>query len=94
MRWREIDLDRKVWTVPPANTKMGVLRLRKGEKPAPLVVPLTDAAIACLGPQGGPDDRVFNLGNNHDAMSLKVLFGFRGKDDPEPYADLHVFAVA
>jgi hypothetical protein len=88
-RWREIDLDRKVWTVPPQNTKMGVLRLRNGERPEPLVVPLTDAAIACLGPQGGPDDRVFNLGNNHDAMSLKVLFDFQGKDDPEPYADLH-----
>jgi hypothetical protein len=89
MRWREIDLAARTWTVPPENTKMGVLRLRQGKTPKPQIVPLTADAVACLGPQGAPDARVFDLGNGHDVLSLKVMFGFQGKDDPEPYCDLH-----
>jgi integrase len=49
MRWRELDLKAKVWTVPPERIKAG-----KEHR-----VPLTPAAIALLGEPGEPDELVF-----------------------------------
>jgi len=49
MRWGEIDLEEKVWTVPPVRIKAG-----KEHR-----VPLTPAAIALLGEAGEPDALVF-----------------------------------
>jgi integrase len=52
--WREFDLKARVWTIP------GV-RMKKpgGKVPPPHSVPLTDAAIACLGKPDKPDELVF-----------------------------------
>jgi integrase len=49
MRWGEIDLDAKVWTVPPGRIKAG-----KEHR-----VPLQPAAIGLLGDAGAPDALVF-----------------------------------
>jgi integrase len=49
MRWREVDLEAKLWTIPPARMKANKEH----------VVALADAAIAALGDPGGPDDLVF-----------------------------------
>jgi integrase len=49
MRWGEIDLDAKVWTVPADRIKAG-----KQHR-----VPLQLAAIDLLGEAGGPDELVF-----------------------------------
>jgi integrase len=48
-RWREIDFEARVWTVPPERMKA-----RREHR-----VPLSDAAIACLGDPGKPDALVF-----------------------------------
>jgi integrase len=53
--WSEMDLDRKVWTIPGAKMKAGVEH----------VIPLTDAAIAALGPRG--EGKVFSLKPNESA---------------------------
>jgi hypothetical protein len=53
-----------------------------------LPLPLSDEAIALLGKPDNPDDLLFPSLKDH-AFNLKVMFGFQGKDDPEPYADLH-----
>jgi integrase len=49
MKWREVDLDDAVWTVPPDRIKAG----REHR------VPLQPAAIALLGDPGEPDELVF-----------------------------------
>lgn len=52
--WREFDLNNRVWTIPGE-------RMKKpgGKVPGPHSVPLSDAAIACLGTPGKPDELVF-----------------------------------
>jgi len=52
--WREFDLQNRVWTIPGE-------RMKKpgGKVPSPHSVPLTDAAIACLGKPGKPDELAF-----------------------------------
>jgi integrase len=73
--WKDIDLEARTWTVPAELTKM--------KRPA--VFPLSDAALAVLGPKGEPDARVFGpFTNERDALNLRLLCGFK----PE-YADLH-----
>jgi integrase len=47
--WREFDLVNKVWTIPAERMKMGRQH----------IVPLSDEALACLGPVGAPDALVF-----------------------------------
>jgi len=49
MRWGELDLEAKVWTVPAARMKAA-----KEHR-----VPLTEAAVALLGERGEPDALVF-----------------------------------
>jgi len=75
-RWREIDLENRVWIVPAERMKM-----RRAH-----AVPLTDAMIACLGPRGEDDALVFPSKRTggmlgHDALSMQehgyTLHGFR-----------------
>jgi len=75
-RWREFDLDNRVWIVPGERMKM------KRDH----AVPLTDAMIACLGPRGADDAFVFPSKRTggmlgHDALSMQehgaTLHGFR-----------------
>ena len=49
--WREIDLKAKTWTIPAERMKSGRVH----------IVPLSDAAIACLGNGGADDALVFDL---------------------------------
>jgi hypothetical protein len=59
------------------------------ESPASLY--LSDEAIALLGQPGAPDDYAFLNLKDH-AFNLKVMFGFQGKDEPEPYARSNLVA--
>jgi integrase len=56
-KWKEIDLDRRVWTVPVANRKK--IKAKTAMKSFP--IPLSDAAVELLRslPMGGPDDPIF-----------------------------------
>lgn len=56
--WAEIDLKKRTWRIPGSRMKSGRNH----------VVPLTDAAIACLPPAGSPSDIVFP-GNKGKPMS-------------------------
>lgn len=49
MTWGEVDLERRIWTIPADRMKAG-----KEHR-----VPLADAAIACLGPRRADDALVF-----------------------------------
>jgi len=71
--WSEIDLDRKVWTVPASR----MLKTRQEHR-----VPLSDAAIAVLQaqPAGKPDEFVFTvdghrLSENAMANIVKAMNG-------------------
>ena len=75
-RWREFDLEKRVWIVPGERMKM------KRDH----AVPLTDAMVACLGPRGADDALVFPSRRTgrmlgHDALSMRehgaTLHGFR-----------------
>jgi integrase len=75
-RWREFDLDNRLWIVPGERMKM------KRDH----AVPLTDAMIACLGPRGADDSFVFRSRRTggmlgHDALAMRehsvTLHGFR-----------------
>ena len=75
-RWREVDLEQRVWIVPAERMKMQ----------RDHAVPLTDAMIACLGPPGAEDAFVFPSRRTggmlgHDALSMRehgaTLHGFR-----------------
>jgi integrase len=75
-RWREFDLDNRVWIVPGKRMKM------KRDH----AVPLTDAMIGCLGSRGDDDAYVFPSRRTggmlgHDALSMHergaTLHGFR-----------------
>ena len=76
-RWGELDLKAKRWLVPAARMKN-----RKDH-----FVPLSDAAIACLGKRGADNDLIFPSSRGaalgHDALSLRkfglnyTLHGFR-----------------
>jgi integrase len=82
MRWREIDLEARVWTVPAGRIK--------GEREHR--VPLQDAAIALLGDVGEPDELVFagaKAGKPLSDMSLSAVLR-RMKIDPE-VATVHGF---
>ena len=67
MRWSEIDLDERVWTVPASRMKAG-----KEHR-----VPLTGAAINLIGNARGEDDLVFPGGKRLDRplsdMSLTAV---------------------
>ena len=99
-RWREFDLENRVWIVPGERMKM------KRDH----AVPLTDAIIACLGRRGADDAFVFPsrrtggmLGN--DALSMRehgvTLHGFRSslstwaeeQDDGRAYPHAVIKAV-
>lgn len=82
MRWRELDLEAKLWTVPAGRIK--------GEREHR--VPLQDAAIALLSDPGEPDDLVFagaKAGKPLSDMSLSAVLR-RMKIDPE-VATVHGF---
>lgn len=64
-RWSEFDLPHKRWLVPAARMKT-----RKDH-----FVPLSDAAIQCLGKPGAPTDFVFVGIRGNDALNLKERFG-------------------
>jgi len=75
-RWREFDLENRVWIVPGERMKM------KRDH----AVPLMDAMIACLGPPGADNAFVFASRRTggmlgHDALSMRehgaTLHGFR-----------------
>ena len=75
-RWREFDLENRVWIVPGERMKMKRAH----------AVPLTDAMIACLGPPGADDAFVFPSKRTggmlgHDALSMQehgaTVHGFR-----------------
>ena len=75
-RWREFDLENRVWIVPGERMKM------KRDH----AVPLTDAIIACLGLTGADDAFVFPSRRTggmlgHEALSMRehgaTLHGFR-----------------
>lgn len=48
-RWRDYDLEARIWTIQPENEKLGQYR----------EVPLSDYAIELLGELGDPDDYAF-----------------------------------
>jgi integrase len=52
MCWDEVDLERRVWTLPAVRTKNG----------KPHIVQLTDAAVAVIGPQPRSGRLVFSKG--------------------------------
>ena len=82
MRWRELDLEAKLWTVPAGRIK--------GEREHR--IPLQDEAIALLGDPGEPDDLVFagaKAGKPLSDMSLSAVLR-RMKIDPE-VATVHGF---
>ena len=65
-RWREFDLEKRVWIVPGERMKM------KRDH----AVPLTDAMIVCLGPRGADDAFVFASRRTggmlgHDALAMR-----------------------
>jgi integrase len=64
-RWREIDLDARVWTVPASRMKSD--RIHR--------VPLSDAAIEVLGPPGDPGDFIFpgDRGGSLSNMAMPML---------------------
>jgi integrase len=68
-RWREISVKDKRWIIPGERMKEGKDHF----------VPLSDAALVVIGKSGNPDDLLFPARRggefNHDAMSLKKLFG-------------------
>lgn len=74
--WSEFDLPNKRWLVPGSRMKS-----RRDH-----FVPLSDAAIRCLGKPGAPDDFVFKGIRGNDALNLKKKFGV-------PY-DLHGFRAS
>jgi integrase len=65
--WREFDLAAKRWLVPAARMKT-----KKDH-----FVPLSDAAIACLGERGADDALVFSGAQGHDALRLGKRFGLK-----------------
>jgi integrase len=73
-RWREVDLEDAVWTVPPDRIKAG-----KEHR-----VPLTPAALAVLGATGAPDELVFSSPSNPEAplsdMTLAAVLKRMGVD--------------
>jgi integrase len=66
-RWGEIDLAAKTWTVPAERMKA------KGGKKKPHVVPLSDAAIACLGDAGAAEDFILPIGRTAVRRLLQAL---------------------
>jgi len=74
--WGEFDLANKRWLIPAARMKTGKDHF----------VPLSDAAIACVGELGAPNDLVFSGAQGHDALRLSKRFGL-------PY-DLHGFRTS
>jgi integrase len=64
-RWREVDLVQRVWTIPAGRMKAG----REHR------VPLSEAAIAAMGPAGPPDALIFTgrRGLLYSASILRVL---------------------
>lgn len=75
MRWAEIDLKSKVWTVPPARMKAD-----KEHR-----VPLTSRAVALLGARGEPDALVFPSPTRSDRslsdMTLSAVLKKMGRAD-------------
>jgi integrase len=79
MKWSEVDLQKRVWTVPAERMKMKRVHH----------VPLTQAMIDALGTEGEPDSYVFQnatggpLSNSHAALDKEwlpngyTLHGFR-----------------
>jgi integrase len=67
--WQEFDIGNKTWLIPATRMKNGKDHF----------VPLTDAALACLGEVGAPDAPVFPSKRGgflgHDALSLKKRYG-------------------
>jgi integrase len=61
-KWGEFDLEARVWEVPASRMKARVRHF----------VPLSDAALECLGEPGAPDDFVFknDRGDGHLPHSL------------------------
>lgn len=75
MTWREINLDAKLWTIPPNRMKAG-----KEHR-----VPLTDAAILALGPRRDDGELVFESeakpGKPISDMSMTAVLRRMGLDD-------------
>jgi integrase len=65
--WDEFDLANKRWLIPATRMKTGKDHF----------VPLSDAAIACVGELGAPNDLVFSGAQGHDAMRLSHRFGLK-----------------
>jgi integrase len=63
MTWREIDLKQKLWTIPAARMKARRVH----------VVPLSDAALACLG-HGGADDALIFAVSEKTTLRLAQKF--------------------
>lgn len=70
--WKEIDLERRVWTVPKERMKSNVEH----------TVPLSSAAVAVLGPAGPQDALLFPGARNAQLsnMAMDMLLRRMGKD--------------
>jgi integrase len=82
-QWQEFDLVEKIWRVP--SSRMG--KSRKDH-----VVTLSDAAIACLGPRGAPDDFIFPSvrgGHLGHASTGPVLAEYKLTDEKGRAITLH-----
>ena len=79
-KWSEIDLEARVWEIPAERMKV---------KAARHFVPLSDAAIACLGEPGAPEDFVFPADRGdghlrHSATGPKLAEFKRTNEDGQP----------
>jgi integrase len=73
-RWSEIDFDKRVWNVPAEHMKMDEAH----------GVPLSDAALALLGPKGADDALIFpgaRGGEIHPSMPLEAFREMTGRSE-------------
>lgn len=90
MQWKQIDLEKKVWTVPATNMKG-----RKG-KTEPHDYPITQRMIDWLGPPGRPDHYVFLNREKNPLSEAGILSALKRatRSDGDPwykYTVIHGF---